>query len=186
MDDIKIGDIVEIPIVNGTGEVAFIGETHFSKGLWYGIILYDTEGRCDGSVDGIRYFKCSKNRGIFIRSSLVEREYVDTSDDRNKQHKSPSNITRYLNYLKANFDIEEFCSESSGSREICKMKPKNEDYIVQHKRVTNTNEHKHIPEKEREDTSKNDAAAYVVHSSSSNDIVKYPNYLKDNFNVNDS
>lgn len=185
MNDIKVGDRVEIPIVNGTGEVAFIGETHFSKGLWYGVILYDGEGRCDGSVDGIRYFHCSKNRGIFIRSGRTEKEYGDTSDDRNKQHKLPSTITKYLNYLKANFDVKEFYSDASGSTEICKRKPKNEDFIVQDKCIASTSERKHMSEKEREDTNKHDVA-FVVHSSHSNNKVKYPNNLKANFYENDS
>lgn len=185
MNDIKVGDRVEIPIVNGTGEVAFIGETHFAKGLWYGVILYDGEGRCDGSVDGIRYFKCAKNRGIFIRSGRTEKKCGDTSDDKSKQHKLPSTITKYLNYLKANFDVEEFYSDASGSTDICKKQPKNETFIVQDKCITNSNERKHMPEKEREDTNKNDVA-YVVHSSHSDNKVKYPNYLKANFNENHS
>ncbi|CAI4054228.1 hypothetical protein SUVZ_16G1130 [Saccharomyces uvarum] len=38
------------------GQVKFIGETKFAKGIWYGIELNKPLGKNDGSVKGIRYF----------------------------------------------------------------------------------------------------------------------------------
>ncbi|CAI1751863.1 hypothetical protein SEUBUCD650_0P01150 [Saccharomyces eubayanus] len=38
------------------GQVKFIGETKFAKGIWYGIELVKPLGKNDGSVKGIRYF----------------------------------------------------------------------------------------------------------------------------------
>lgn len=36
-------------------------------GVWVGIELDDAKGKNDGSVQGIRYFTCPENHGIFAR-----------------------------------------------------------------------------------------------------------------------
>ncbi len=62
----EIGDGVSIDGVK-EGNVAFVGETKFAKGLWVGVILDGPEGKNSGSVAGIQYFQCEANHGLFAR-----------------------------------------------------------------------------------------------------------------------
>lgn len=62
-----VGDRV---LVGGAkpGVVAFLGPTQFAPaGVWAGIILDTVDGKNDGSVNGVRYFECEANRGVFAR-----------------------------------------------------------------------------------------------------------------------
>ncbi|XP_038055292.1 CAP-Gly domain-containing linker protein 1-like isoform X2 [Patiria miniata] len=54
------------------GTLQFKGKTHFSQGCLCGIQLDEPVGKNDGSVDGIQYFKCSPNHGIFIHAFKVQ------------------------------------------------------------------------------------------------------------------
>ncbi|XP_032592386.1 restin homolog isoform X5 [Drosophila grimshawi] len=50
-----------------SGQIAYIGETHFAPGDWAGIVLDEPNGKNDGCVSGKRYFQCEPKRGIFSR-----------------------------------------------------------------------------------------------------------------------
>ncbi|XP_026844180.1 restin homolog isoform X1 [Drosophila persimilis] len=50
-----------------SGQIAYIGETHFAPGEWAGIVLDEPNGKNDGYVAGKRYFQCEPKRGIFSR-----------------------------------------------------------------------------------------------------------------------
>ncbi|KAI5885462.1 uncharacterized protein SCHCODRAFT_02520680 [Schizophyllum commune H4-8] len=65
-----VGSIVEIPV--GRGVVRFTGATSFSPGKWVGVQLYDAKGKNDGSVQGVQYFTCPMNYGVFVRPSQVK------------------------------------------------------------------------------------------------------------------
>lgn len=49
------------------GVVAFLGPTQFAPGVWAGVVLDTYEGKNDGSLKGVSYFKCEPNRGLFAR-----------------------------------------------------------------------------------------------------------------------
>ncbi len=49
------------------GVVAFIGATQFAKGMWAGVVLDSKEGKNNGSVNGVQYFECQPNQGLFAR-----------------------------------------------------------------------------------------------------------------------
>jgi len=68
--DIPIGTIVEILL--GRGVVRFCGTTSFSPGKWVGIELSEPVGKNDGSVQGVPYFSCHKNYGVFVKPSQVK------------------------------------------------------------------------------------------------------------------
>lgn len=65
-----IGSIVEIPV--GRGLVRFYGATSFSAGKWVGVELSGPAGKNDGTVQGVKYFTCKPNHGMFLRPSQVK------------------------------------------------------------------------------------------------------------------
>lgn len=67
---IVIGESVIVTPSKGsqkTGVVQFIGSVEFAAGPWIGVELDLPEGKNDGSVNGIRYFKCRPRHGVFVR-----------------------------------------------------------------------------------------------------------------------
>jgi len=75
-EDVKIGDRVQIT-QNRSGIVKYIGVPNFMqrKGcpVYVGIFLDSKQGKNDGKVGNTRYFRCPKNRGIFVPiDSVIE------------------------------------------------------------------------------------------------------------------
>ena len=64
--ELQVGDRV---LVGGSkpGVVAFLGQTQFARGVWAGVVLDSYEGKNDGSVNGVQYFQCEPQRGLFAR-----------------------------------------------------------------------------------------------------------------------
>jgi len=67
----EVGDRVSIDGVK-EGNVAFIGETQFSKGVWVGVVLDTAEGKNSGSVGGVQYFECEANHGLFAKPEKLK------------------------------------------------------------------------------------------------------------------
>lgn len=86
-EDVKIGRKVVLTNKK-TGIVRFIGMTKFSSGIWYGIELNRPVGKNDGSVQGVRYFKCPDQCGIFVQFPRISRLLSET-----RKTNSPSVIT---------------------------------------------------------------------------------------------
>ncbi|KAI5688370.1 CAPGly domain containing protein [Leishmania braziliensis] len=53
------------------GILRFYGVTDFAEGEWAGVELVGCEGRNNGTVKGISYFKCAAGQGLFVRPNLV-------------------------------------------------------------------------------------------------------------------
>jgi len=72
---VKVGDRVFFSIQGRRypGTVRFHGDTHFSDGEWFGLELDEKVGRNDGSVNGVSYFKCSAEHGIFCRQNRLQK-----------------------------------------------------------------------------------------------------------------
>ncbi|KZT27488.1 hypothetical protein NEOLEDRAFT_1060271 [Neolentinus lepideus HHB14362 ss-1] len=64
-----VGALVEVTV--GRGTVRFNGTTSFAPGKWVGIELYEPKGKNNGSVQGVSYFNCKPNHGVFVRPSQV-------------------------------------------------------------------------------------------------------------------
>ncbi|KDO26757.1 hypothetical protein SPRG_20565 [Saprolegnia parasitica CBS 223.65] len=59
-------------VVGGkTGVVRFLGTTEFAQGDWVGVELDAPEGKNDGEINGVRYFQCEPNFGLFAKKSQV-------------------------------------------------------------------------------------------------------------------
>jgi dynactin 1 len=69
MADIPVGSLVEVSA--GKGTVRFSGHTQFSQGKWIGVELSEPKGKNDGTVNGVAYFSCRLNYGVFVRASQV-------------------------------------------------------------------------------------------------------------------
>ncbi|KAI0030979.1 dynactin [Vararia minispora EC-137] len=68
--DIPVGAVVDIPL--GRGVVRFSGTTSFQVGKWIGVELSEPKGKNDGTVQGVQYFACKMNYGVFIKPSQVK------------------------------------------------------------------------------------------------------------------
>jgi dynactin 1 len=68
--DPPVGALVEVSA--GRGIVRFAGATSFSSGKWIGIELHEPKGKNDGSLQGLTYFSCKPNHGVFVRPSQVK------------------------------------------------------------------------------------------------------------------
>ncbi|XP_053568617.1 CAP-Gly domain-containing linker protein 4 [Bombina bombina] len=66
----KLGDRVLIA-GQKAGTLRFCGPTEFASGQWAGIEMDESEGKNDGSVGGIQYFKCPLKHGIFAPLSKI-------------------------------------------------------------------------------------------------------------------
>jgi len=58
-------------IQNKRGHVRFIGATKFAHGTWIGVELEQAFGKNDGSLKGIRYFRCGEDKGCFVRADKL-------------------------------------------------------------------------------------------------------------------
>lgn len=79
----QIGDRV---FVNGVkpGRLAFLGTTQFKEGEWAGVVLDTTDGKNNGSVNGVTYFECGgEMRGVFCRPNKLTRTYDPSVADAN-------------------------------------------------------------------------------------------------------
>lgn len=64
MPDYIVGDRVLVSNVQ-PGTLRFKGCTSFADGFWAGVELDVSEGSNDGTYDGVVYFRCKEDRGIF-------------------------------------------------------------------------------------------------------------------------
>eukprot|EP00079_Xenopus_tropicalis_P035679 XP_017949450.1 PREDICTED: CAP-Gly domain-containing linker protein 4 [Xenopus tropicalis] len=69
---LKIGDRVLIA-GQKVGTLRFCGSTEFASGQWAGIEMDESEGKNDGSIGGVTYFKCPQKHGIFAPLSKISR-----------------------------------------------------------------------------------------------------------------
>ncbi|XP_008054187.1 CAP-Gly domain-containing linker protein 4 [Carlito syrichta] len=69
---LKLGDRVVIA-GQKVGTLRFCGTTEFASGQWAGIELDEPEGKNNGSVGKVQYFKCAPKYGIFAPLSKISR-----------------------------------------------------------------------------------------------------------------
>lgn len=100
---VKLGDPV-ICLLNKQekfGVLKFAGKTEFSSGVWYGVALNEPCGKNDGSVGGVRYFRCDDKHGIFVNPKNV---YPAKLENETKSFVSQKQVSRRVlpNFIKEN------------------------------------------------------------------------------------
>ena len=73
------GDRVLITGTERVGRCRFIGSVPFAQGVWAGIELPTPDGKNDGSVEGIRYFRCKPKHGLFVRAVSAVKEEANST-----------------------------------------------------------------------------------------------------------
>lgn len=54
-----------------SSQVKFVGATEFAAGDWIGVELDSTEGKNNGTVNGVRYFDGREGHGLFVKKAQV-------------------------------------------------------------------------------------------------------------------
>ncbi|XP_069610639.1 coiled-coil domain-containing protein 187 [Ranitomeya imitator] len=75
----EIGDRVLVKR-SKTGTLRYKGLTSFKPGYWAGVALDKPEGDNNGTYEGIRYFECLKDCGVFVRPGQISHLLFDDGD----------------------------------------------------------------------------------------------------------
>eukprot|EP00731_Ephydatia_muelleri_P010946 Em0005g1532a len=59
--------------------VKYIGTTEFAPGEWVGVALEKPLGKHNGTVQGVKYFKCKDGHGVFVKRDKILHNPVATS-----------------------------------------------------------------------------------------------------------
>ncbi|GFU40685.1 CAP-Gly domain-containing protein [Nephila pilipes] len=129
MGNFKLDDRVKVIGKNVKGKIAFIGKTHFTEGIMFGIILDKPRGRNNGTVGDVIYFTCPENHGVFVRSCQLETDYEDSSDCSDSSIRDVVSRPAYPNYLKY----------SSKIKKRFKLNFKNKKHTVKRKTILKQN-----------------------------------------------
>lgn len=70
--NIEVGDKVVILNNKLEGEVAYVGNVHYAKGLFVGVVVPSGAGKNNGTIKGKSYFKCRSGQGLMVRASDVK------------------------------------------------------------------------------------------------------------------
>ena len=95
MSVLKVGQLIELIDKNISGKVAYIGLTKFANGKWVGIVLDEAKGKNNGTIDGVTYFNCPANFGIFVKfnSPTIKILSIDKNDERTGSNSSLASST---------------------------------------------------------------------------------------------
>jgi len=107
--EIKIGRAYQLKD-GRIGKLKFEGKTFFKPGVvWYGFELSaEFDGKNNGSVSGVPYFKCKKGKGVFVKRNKIEKMVANsmfTADARKVERKKGALETGRSEYDAAEFEI---------------------------------------------------------------------------------
>ncbi|PBK76520.1 dynactin [Armillaria solidipes] len=68
--NLPVGTIVDVPV--GRGVIRWNGSLNGKPGKFFGIELYEPNGKNDGTFEGQAYFKCRMNYGLFVRPVQIK------------------------------------------------------------------------------------------------------------------
>eukprot|EP01084_Bolivina_argentea_P166325 288779_1 len=103
---ITVGNIVTITKIKCKGIIRFIGNTLFKPDIiWYGIQLEDPKGKNNGCIDGVQYFQCQNNYGLFVQSNRIETTANTAKKQVKKRTKIQSNSNSIINSNSIYIDV---------------------------------------------------------------------------------
>ncbi|KAK5645223.1 hypothetical protein RI129_006523 [Pyrocoelia pectoralis] len=82
----------KVRVADKEGTLRFIGNVHFSQGVWCGIELPNANGKNDGCVRGVRYFACPDSRGLMAPLCKVSLVDGNEFDDGENIHSGPHSM----------------------------------------------------------------------------------------------
>eukprot|EP00118_Oscarella_pearsei_P004125 m.17158 g.17158 ORF g.17158 m.17158 type:complete len:2041 (+) comp27345_c0_seq1:160-6282(+) len=70
---VKVGEVVMVEMARGykMGTVKYVGETQFQPGEWIGVALDGSNGKHNGTVKDVVYFKCKPKHGVFVKVEKI-------------------------------------------------------------------------------------------------------------------
>ncbi|KAF5292624.1 hypothetical protein FQA39_LY13957 [Lamprigera yunnana] len=74
----------KVRVAEKEGVLRFVGNVHFTQGVWCGVELFSSNGKNDGCVRGVRYFACPDSRGLMAplcKVLLVDDIEFEEEDD---------------------------------------------------------------------------------------------------------
>ncbi|XP_071950599.1 uncharacterized protein [Antedon mediterranea] len=95
------------------GTLKYKGTTHFAAGTWVGIHLQEPIGKHDGNVDGVQYFECEENHGVFILASKV---YFVNKKDVGLPDCPPTNTEENKTFDYPSSKLKTFSKENNSSK----------------------------------------------------------------------
>jgi Notch-like protein len=89
------------------GVVRYTGLAHFGPGQWIGIAMTLPVGKHDGSVKGMRYFKCRPGHGIFVKdaSGRVTARAKEEEKEEEDHVITPTSSRRHLQAAASRIDM---------------------------------------------------------------------------------
>ncbi|NWV25724.1 CLIP4 protein, partial [Origma solitaria] len=155
---LKLGDRVVIA-GQKVGTLRFCGTTEFASGQWAGVELDEPEGKNNGSVGRVQYFKCAPKRGIFAPLSKISK-----ASDHKKSSVRSSSVRSSPLVKSKKVDVTHITSKVNSGLNMAKRGSASENNFM-------TNRGKTVP-------AKDGFPGYSSSSSSSTSLEGKRNYSK--------
>lgn len=88
------------------GILRFFGDVQFAQGKFCGIELNKSIGKNNGSIQGIRYFQCTPNHGIFVPSEKVYLYYSGSQGVDVPRNENVTTLKKNLSFRKSNSEFD--------------------------------------------------------------------------------
>jgi dynactin 1 len=96
------------------GTVRYYGTISGSTGSWVGVELESPLGKCNGTQNGVKYFECKNNYGLFVRSTQVKILEEEASIIKT----APQPKLKKIDDIKPELSIEEKAEENKTREEV--------------------------------------------------------------------
>ncbi|XP_030124730.4 CAP-Gly domain-containing linker protein 4 isoform X2 [Taeniopygia guttata] len=121
---LKLGDRVVIA-GQKVGTLRFCGTTEFASGQWAGVELDEPEGKNNGSVGKVQYFKCAPKRGIFAPLSKISK-----ASDHKKSSVRSSSVRSSPLVKSKKIDVTHITSKVNSGLNIAKRESASENNFL--------------------------------------------------------